>query len=118
VSQIARLWVLATLKTRWTTRIIVLPGAPSPLRVRLAAEGLWLQLQPSVRLAVDEGGGFLSDDHAGRHSIAGRYARQDRAVDTVDLEPTPKTACRSASGRPRSIRRKVTTSACLAENLE
>lgn len=28
VAQIARLWVLATLKTRWTTRIIVLPGAP------------------------------------------------------------------------------------------
>jgi methyltransferase len=27
-AQIARLWVLATLKTRWTTRIIVLPGAP------------------------------------------------------------------------------------------
>jgi methyltransferase len=28
VAQTARLWVLATLKTRWTTRIIVLPGAP------------------------------------------------------------------------------------------
>jgi len=28
VAQIARLWVLATLKTRWTTRIIILPGAP------------------------------------------------------------------------------------------
>ncbi|UVK41546.1 hypothetical protein LHFGNBLO_002837 [Mesorhizobium sp. AR10] len=28
VAQVARLWVLATLKTRWTTRIIVLPGAP------------------------------------------------------------------------------------------
>ncbi|MFD1983040.1 isoprenylcysteine carboxyl methyltransferase family protein [Mesorhizobium newzealandense] len=27
VAQIARLWVLVTLKTRWTTRIIVLPGA-------------------------------------------------------------------------------------------
>ena len=26
--QIARLWVLATLGERWTTRIIVLPGAP------------------------------------------------------------------------------------------
>jgi methyltransferase len=26
--QIARLWVLATLGTRWTTRIIILPGAP------------------------------------------------------------------------------------------
>jgi methyltransferase len=28
IAQAARLWVLATLKTRWTTRIIVLPGAP------------------------------------------------------------------------------------------
>ncbi|TPK81085.1 hypothetical protein FJ936_28375 [Mesorhizobium sp. B2-4-13] len=28
MAQIARLWVLATLKTRWTTRIIVLPDAP------------------------------------------------------------------------------------------
>ena len=28
VAQIGRLWVLATLKTRWTTRIIVLPGVP------------------------------------------------------------------------------------------
>lgn len=28
LAQIARLWVLATLKGRWTTRIIVLPGAP------------------------------------------------------------------------------------------
>ncbi|MGO7215218.1 isoprenylcysteine carboxyl methyltransferase family protein [Rhizobium ruizarguesonis] len=26
--QVLRLWVLATLKGRWTTRIIVLPGAP------------------------------------------------------------------------------------------
>ncbi len=26
--QLGRLWVLATLKGRWTTRIIVLPGAP------------------------------------------------------------------------------------------
>jgi methyltransferase len=26
--EIARLWVLATLGPRWTTRIIVLPGAP------------------------------------------------------------------------------------------
>lgn len=26
--QIGRLWVLATLGTRWTTRIIILPGAP------------------------------------------------------------------------------------------
>lgn len=26
--QLARLWVLATLGSRWTTRIIVLPGAP------------------------------------------------------------------------------------------
>jgi methyltransferase len=26
--QLARLWVLATLSERWTTRIIVLPGAP------------------------------------------------------------------------------------------
>ena len=26
--QAARLWVLATLGTRWTTRIIILPGAP------------------------------------------------------------------------------------------
>ncbi|PKA40947.1 hypothetical protein N2599_01765 [Rhizobium sullae] len=26
--QVIRLWVLATLKERWTTRIIVLPGAP------------------------------------------------------------------------------------------
>lgn len=26
--QVARLWVIATLGTRWTTRIIVLPGAP------------------------------------------------------------------------------------------
>ena len=26
--EIARLWVLATLGRRWTTRIIVLPGAP------------------------------------------------------------------------------------------
>lgn len=26
--QLARLWVIATLGTRWTTRIIVLPGAP------------------------------------------------------------------------------------------
>ncbi|WP_245409708.1 protein-S-isoprenylcysteine O-methyltransferase [Allosphingosinicella vermicomposti] len=26
--QAGRLWVLATLGTRWTTRIIVLPGAP------------------------------------------------------------------------------------------
>ncbi|WP_018898507.1 isoprenylcysteine carboxylmethyltransferase family protein [Rhizobium sp. 2MFCol3.1] len=28
VLQLGRLWVLATLKGRWTTRIIVLPGAP------------------------------------------------------------------------------------------
>jgi methyltransferase len=28
VLQLLRLWVLATLKCRWTTRIIVLPGAP------------------------------------------------------------------------------------------
>ena len=28
LAQIMRLWVLATLKGRWTTRIIVLPGAP------------------------------------------------------------------------------------------
>jgi methyltransferase len=28
VLQALRLWVLATLKDRWTTRIIVLPGAP------------------------------------------------------------------------------------------
>jgi len=28
VLQLLRLWVLATLGTRWTTRIIVLPGAP------------------------------------------------------------------------------------------
>ncbi len=28
VLQILRLWVLATLRGRWTTRIIVLPGAP------------------------------------------------------------------------------------------
>jgi methyltransferase len=27
-TQILRLWVLTTLKTRWTTRIVVLPGAP------------------------------------------------------------------------------------------
>jgi methyltransferase len=26
--QVLRLWVLATLKERWTTRIIVIPGAP------------------------------------------------------------------------------------------
>jgi methyltransferase len=26
--QLLRVWVLATLKERWTTRIIVLPGAP------------------------------------------------------------------------------------------
>jgi methyltransferase len=26
--QLARLWVIATLRERWTTRIIVLPGAP------------------------------------------------------------------------------------------
>jgi methyltransferase len=26
--QVGRLWVLATLGTRWTTRIIILPGAP------------------------------------------------------------------------------------------
>ncbi len=26
--QVARIWVLATLGQRWTTRIIVLPGAP------------------------------------------------------------------------------------------
>jgi methyltransferase len=26
--QLARLWILATLRGRWTTRIIVLPGAP------------------------------------------------------------------------------------------
>jgi methyltransferase len=26
--QILRLWVLATLKDRWTTRIVILPGAP------------------------------------------------------------------------------------------
>ncbi|ACI53696.1 methyltransferase [Rhizobium leguminosarum] len=26
--QVLRLWVLATLKDRWTTRIIILPGAP------------------------------------------------------------------------------------------
>ncbi len=28
VLQAARIWVLATLRERWTTRIIVLPGAP------------------------------------------------------------------------------------------
>lgn len=28
VAQVLRLWVLATLKERWTTRIIVLPGEP------------------------------------------------------------------------------------------
>jgi methyltransferase len=28
VLQLARLWILATLQDRWTTRIIVLPGAP------------------------------------------------------------------------------------------
>jgi methyltransferase len=28
VLQLARLWILATLRERWTTRIIVLPGAP------------------------------------------------------------------------------------------
>jgi len=27
-AQVARLWVLATLRDRWTTRIIILPGAP------------------------------------------------------------------------------------------
>lgn len=27
-AQLGRAWVLATLKRRWTTRIIVLPGAP------------------------------------------------------------------------------------------
>ncbi|ARQ00304.1 isoprenylcysteine carboxyl methyltransferase family protein [Pseudorhodoplanes sinuspersici] len=28
IAQVMRVWVLTTLKTRWTTRIIVLPGAP------------------------------------------------------------------------------------------
>lgn len=28
LAQVGRLWVLATLRSRWTTRIIVLPGAP------------------------------------------------------------------------------------------
>ncbi|MFC7500248.1 isoprenylcysteine carboxyl methyltransferase family protein [Enterovirga sp. GCM10030262] len=28
ILQLARLWVLATLKERWTTRVIVLPGEP------------------------------------------------------------------------------------------
>ena len=28
VLQLARLWVLATLGRRWTTRVLVLPGAP------------------------------------------------------------------------------------------
>jgi len=49
VLQILRLWVLATLGERWTTRIIVLPGAP------LVARGPYRLLRhPNYAIVVGE----------------------------------------------------------------
>jgi methyltransferase len=58
-----RLWVLATLKERWTTRIIVLPGAP------LIKTGLY-RLMPHPNYAIVAGEVFCLPMAFGLHAYA------------------------------------------------
>ena len=61
--QVLRFWVLATLKDRWTTRIIVLPGAP------LIKTGLY-RLMPHPNYAIVAGEVFSLPMAFGLHAYA------------------------------------------------
>lgn len=83
--QPARLWVIASLGERWTTRVLVLPGAPlvarGPYRWVRHPNYLIVALEvPAIALACDEPGLALAFGLANLALLALRVRVEDRAL--------------------------------------
>jgi methyltransferase len=73
-----RFWVLASLKDRWTTRIIVLPGAP------LIKTGLY-RLMPHPNYAIVAGEIFSLPMAFGLHAYAALFSLINACVLTIRI---------------------------------